>query len=89
MKGEQQTIWGMVCSPERDALLSPARRRACIDHVRNRFKMSERGACRVLGQHRSSRRHAPQGRAAEDHPVADTIELVRQFGHYGYPLAGR
>ena len=37
-------------------LLSPSRRRACIDHVRSQFKVSERRVCRVLGQHRSGRR---------------------------------
>ena len=65
-------------------LLSPARRRACIDHVRDQFKVSERRACRVLGQHRSTQRHVPKGRADEDHLVADMIELARQFGRYGY-----
>ncbi|MCV2883069.1 IS3 family transposase [Actibacterium sp. XHP0104] len=65
-------------------LLSPARRRACIDHVRSQFKVSERRACRVLGQHRSTQRHAPRGRADEDRLVADMIELARQYGRYGY-----
>ncbi|MFG6554478.1 IS3 family transposase [Sulfitobacter sp. 1A16808] len=65
-------------------LLSPARRRACIDHVRSQFKVSERRTCRVLGQHRSTQRHAPRGRADEDRLVADMIELARQYGRYGY-----
>ncbi|MCG7575229.1 IS3 family transposase [Phaeobacter sp. CNT1-3] len=65
-------------------LLSPARRRACIDHVRSQFKVSERRACRVLGQHRSTQRHIPRGRPDEDRLVADMIELARQFGRYGY-----
>ena len=43
-------------------LLSPAGRRACIDHVRSHFKLSERRACRVMGQHRSTQRHVPHGR---------------------------
>ena len=74
----------MVCSPEREALLSPARRRACINHVRNQLNVSERRACRVLGQHRSTQRRAPQGRADEGRLVADMIELTRQYGRYGY-----
>ncbi|WP_106387463.1 IS3 family transposase [Cognatishimia activa] len=65
-------------------LLSPARRRSCIDHVRSQFKVSERRACRVLGQHRSTQRHVPRGRPDEDRLVADMIELARQFGRYGY-----
>jgi hypothetical protein len=65
-------------------LLSPARRRACIDHVRSQFKVSERRACRVLGQHRSTQRHCPKGRSDEDRLVADMVELARQYGRYGY-----
>jgi len=52
--------------------------------VRSQFKVSERRACRVLGQHRSTQRHIPKGRADEDRLVADMIELARQFGRYGY-----
>ena len=65
-------------------LLSPTRRRACIDHVRSQFKVSERRACRVLEQHRSTQRHVPKERADEGRLVADMIELARQFGRYGY-----
>ena len=38
----------------------------------------------MLGQHRSTQRHIPKGRADEDRLVADMIELARQFGRYGY-----
>jgi putative transposase len=65
-------------------LLSPSRRRACIDHVRTRLMVSERRACQVLGQHRSTQRHHPTGRADEELLVADMIELARQYGRYGY-----
>ena len=52
--------------------------------MRSQFKVSERRACRVLGQHRSTQRYIPKGRADEDRLVADMIELARQFGRYGY-----
>ncbi|NVO26728.1 IS3 family transposase [Donghicola sp. C2-DW-16] len=65
-------------------LLSPARRRACIDRVRAELNVSERRACRVLRQHRSTQRKMPVGRADEDRLVADMIELTRQYGRYGY-----
>ncbi|MDP7357029.1 MAG: IS3 family transposase [Pseudomonadales bacterium] len=65
-------------------LLSPSRRRACIDLVRSQMKVSERRVCRVLGQHRSTQRREPVGRADEDRLVADMIELTRQYGRYGY-----
>ncbi len=70
--------------PERAEPLSPTRRRACIDHVRSQMKVYERRVCRVLGQHRSTQRHQPRGRADEDCLVSDLIELARQYGRYGY-----
>ena len=39
--------------------------------------VSERRACRVLGQHRSTQRHVPRGRADEERLVEDMIELAR------------
>ena len=68
----------------RGKFLSPSRRRQCIDHVCDRLGVSERRACRVLGQHRSTQRRVPRGRADEDRLVADMIELARQYGRYGY-----
>ncbi|MCX8504429.1 MAG: IS3 family transposase [Beijerinckiaceae bacterium] len=65
-------------------LLSPARRRACIDHVRSELKLSERRVCRVLGQHRSTQRRVPVGRDDEERLIADVTELARQYGRYGY-----
>src|SRR3954447_6401037 len=65
-------------------LLSPARRRACIEHVRRALSVSERRACAALGQHRSTQRKIPQGRDDEERLTADLIELARQYGRYGY-----
>ena len=48
------------------------------------MSVSERRICRILGQHRSTQRRLPQGRADEDRLVADMIELTRQYGRYGY-----
>ena len=45
------------------------------------MKVSER---RVLGQHRSTQRRLPCGRADEERLIADMIELTRQYGRYGY-----
>ena len=65
-------------------LLGPARRRACIEHVRRTLSVSERRACAALGQHRSTQRKAPRGRDDEERLTADIIELARQYGRYGY-----
>ncbi len=56
----------------------------CIDQVRDKLGVSERRACRVLGQHRTTQRHVPRGREDEERLVADMIELARQYGRYGY-----
>jgi transposase InsO family protein len=46
--------------------------------------VSERKACAVLGQHRSTQRKAP--RAAEDEAAltSDIVELAKRYGRYGY-----
>lgn len=46
--------------------------------------MSERRACAVLGQHRSTHRKIPRGRDDEERLTADIVELARQYGRYGY-----
>ncbi|HLM40877.1 MAG TPA: IS3 family transposase [Microvirga sp.] len=65
-------------------LLSPARRRACVEHVMLTLDVSERRACRALGQHRSTQRKVPRGRDDEEALTADLIELARRYGRYGY-----
>ena len=72
--------------PERAKRLSPSRRRKCIDHVRRELGVSERRACRTLGQHRSTQRKAPQGRADEERVTGDIIELADKYGRYGYRM---
>lgn len=52
--------------------------------MRDKLGVSERRACRVLKQYRSTQRHAPRGREDEDRLVADMIELAREYGRYGY-----
>ena len=48
--------------------------------------MSERRACRALGQHRSTQRKVPQGRADKERLTDDIIELADKYGHYGYRM---
>jgi hypothetical protein len=48
--------------------------------------VSERRACRTLGQHRSTQRKVPQGRADEERLTDDIIELADQYGRYGYRM---
>ncbi len=46
--------------------------------------VSERRACRVLGQHRSTQRKVPRGRADEAALTADIVALATRYGRYGY-----
>jgi putative transposase len=59
-------------------------RRQAVRHLRERFGVSERRACRVLGQHRSTQRQRPQAKDGEQRLVARILELVRQHPRYGY-----
>jgi len=49
-----------------------------------KLDVSERLACRVLGQHRSTQRKAPRGRADEAALTADIVALATRNGRYGY-----
>jgi putative transposase len=65
-------------------VVSPARRRACIEHVVRELGVSERKACAVLGQHRSTQRKLPRGSDDEAALTADIVELAKRYGRYGY-----
>ena len=56
--------------------------------MRDVLHVSERRACRALGQHRSTQRKAPRGRADEAALTADLVALARQYGRYGYRKVG-
>ena len=64
--------------------MSAARRRACVEHVTGKLDVSQRFACKVLGQHRSTQRKVL--RAADDEAALteSIIGLARQYGRYGY-----
>lgn len=49
-----------------------------------KFSVSERFACKVLGQHRSTQRKTPKGRPDEEALTADIIRLASRYGRYGY-----
>ncbi|MEZ5252700.1 MAG: IS3 family transposase [Microthrixaceae bacterium] len=53
-------------------LLTPNRKRAAVSRLRDRFGVSERRACRVVGQHRSTQRLDPP-------PISDDERQLREF----------
>lgn len=67
-----------------------------MDHVIYGLKVSERRACRVLGQHRSSQRKIAKPPDDKSALTADITALALQYGRCGYrhitamlPRAGR
>ena len=64
--------------------LSPSRCRACVDHGIEELGVSERQACRVIAQHRSTHRKKPKQRHDETALTKAIIRLAEQYGRYGY-----
>jgi len=48
--------------------------------------VSERRACRALGQHRPTQRKVPCGAPDEERLTGDIIELARSHGRHGYRM---
>ena len=64
--------------------LSPERRRQAVDGIRRKYGLSERQACRIVGQHRGTQRYATIVRFDEDALMRAIISLASQYGRYGY-----
>ena len=64
--------------------LSPARRRQWAAHVCKALGVSERRACRVLSQPRSTQRHRCIAAPDEDALRRAIVTLAGRFGRYGY-----
>ncbi len=55
-----------------------------MEHVTAKLGVSERFACKVLGQHRSTQRKVAGAADDEAALTAAIVELARQYGRYGY-----
>lgn len=64
--------------------MSPARRRDAVRFLVGRRRVSERRACQVVGQHRSTRRYEPQPPELELRLVKRMNELAAAHPRYGY-----
>jgi len=64
--------------------LSPARRRAAVEHVRRELGVSERRACKVVGQARSTQRYVGE-KVDRDRVLAQRMMVLsRENPRYGY-----
>ena len=55
-----------------------------VDQVCQTLGVSQRRACSVIGQPRSTQRRAPKVPDDEEQLTAAIIDLARQYGRYGY-----
>ena len=65
-------------------LLSPERRRCAVEHAREEYEVSERHACRLLGQWRRTQRYAAIQKIDEDALTEAIVALASEYGRYGY-----
>ena len=65
-------------------MVSPPRRRAAVSHLMHRFQVSERRACKVVEQHRSTQRYARQPQDFELFVVKRMNQLAARHPRYGY-----
>jgi putative transposase len=67
--------------------VSPARRRRAVEHLQRVFGVSQRWACRLVGQHRSTQRHRPV-EPDRDRAVGHELrQLSRAHPRWGYRRA--
>jgi putative transposase len=68
--------------------LTPGRRRRAVGTLQERFGVSERRACRVAGQHRSTQRKQPQPPRDEDQRLASRLrEIAKEHPRWGWKTA--
>ena len=60
------------------------RRRQAVDAVREKYNLSERSACRIVGQPRGTQRYVPTLKPDEDELTRTIVYLASEYGRYGY-----
>ena len=65
-------------------MLSPPRRRRAVTQACEKLVVSQRRACRVLGQPRSTQRRTPYVLDDEPRLIEQIVDLASQYGRYGY-----
>ena len=57
-----------------------------MDELQHSFSVSERRACQVVGQPRSSHRYTPQVPDDEPRLIAHMLQVAKEFPRYGYRM---
>jgi transposase InsO family protein len=55
-----------------------------VEETRTKYRLSERHACRIVGQPRGTQRYSVIVRADEDALTRAILQLAAQYGRYGY-----
>jgi putative transposase len=69
--------------------VSPTRRREAVRYLVRRHKVSERRACKVIGQHRSTQRYAAVPSDFETRLVRAMRGHAEAHPRWGYPHCAR
>ena len=67
--------------------MSPARRRRAVEHLQRVFGVSQRWACQLVGQHRSTQRHQPAEPDRDRALRAELRRVSRAHPRWGYRRA--
>ena len=65
-------------------IVSPDRRRQAVDQVMENLNVSERRACRVIGQPRATQRYPKRIDENEELLREQIVSLASKYGRYGY-----
>ena len=65
-------------------MVTPDQQRAAADYLSDRYKVSQRRICRVLGRSRSVLRYRPSRRSNELPLTREIKRLARRHPRYGY-----
>lgn len=82
--GEQALDIAILREASRGNWMGPAVRRRAVKRVCVTLKVSERRACHVLGQSRTTQRYEPKVADDEAALTARIVELASQYGRYGH-----
>ena len=55
-----------------------------MDAAQDRYHLSERTACRIVGQPRGTQRYVPTQKPDEDELTRNIVFLASEYGRYGY-----
>jgi hypothetical protein len=73
-----------VVTHETRSAHKPGRRREAVGHAVTVRQVSERRACRAIGQLRSSSRYVPRPDHDRERLRERIIALAKEYGRYGY-----